>query len=277
MKTKKVKVSVISDLHLGTHACKAKKITNYLKSIHPEILVLNGDIIDSWRFSRNYFPKSHFKVIRQIIKMLESGVEIYYISGNHDDFLRKFNNTRLGNLKITNQLILELDDQKTWIFHGDVYDHIIQRARWLAKLGAAFYEVLSLLDKLINFLLKKSGKQEKILYKSIKNKFVKDNSQPSKAEKEIVNSAAALGYETIICGHSHTPKDIKLTVLNKQIRYINCGDWVENFTATEYRDGKWELVYFSQDQNIVLDEYDSPNQKKLYQMLIKEISYPNIF
>ncbi|MBN1819232.1 MAG: metallophosphoesterase, partial [Prolixibacteraceae bacterium] len=80
-----IEVSVISDLHLATHACKPKKVLKYLKSIHPELLVLNGDIIDAWRFSRNYFPKNHLKVIRQFIKMMEKGVQIFYITGNHDE------------------------------------------------------------------------------------------------------------------------------------------------------------------------------------------------
>ena len=90
-------VSVISDVHLATHASKAKVLLKYLKSIKPETLVLNGDIIDSWRFSRNYFPKPHLKVVRQFIKMLEKGVKIFYITGNHDEFLRKFKGSEMGN------------------------------------------------------------------------------------------------------------------------------------------------------------------------------------
>lgn len=119
MKSRKLEIAVISDLHLATRACKAKRILHYLKSISPQTLVLNGDIIDSWRFSRNYFPKPQLKVVRQLIKMMEKGVQIFYITGNHDEFLRRFNQTEIGKLKIVNQLILDLNGKKTWIFHGD--------------------------------------------------------------------------------------------------------------------------------------------------------------
>ncbi|KAF0239554.1 MAG: hypothetical protein FD181_142 [Prolixibacteraceae bacterium] len=114
MKIREVEVAVISDIHLATHACKPKKVLKYLKSIQPKILVLNGDIIDSWRFSRNYFPKPQLKVIRQLIKMMEKGVQIFYITGNHDEFLRKFSQSQIGNLSIVNQLILDLDGSKNW-------------------------------------------------------------------------------------------------------------------------------------------------------------------
>ncbi len=129
MKIRDVEVAVISDLHLATHACKPKKVLKYLKSIRPNILILNGDIIDSWRFSRNYFPKNHLKIIRQIIKMMEKGIPVYYVTGNHDEFLRKFSQTQIGNLKIVNQVILELGGSKTWIFHGDIFDHVIHRSK----------------------------------------------------------------------------------------------------------------------------------------------------
>jgi len=127
---RKAEIAVISDFHLATHACKAKSLLKYLKSVHPKTLILNGDIIDSWRFSRNYFPKSHLKVIRQILKMIEKGVQVVYITGNHDDVFRKFNNTRLGNFSIVNQLELTTSKEKVWIFHGDVFDHVIHHSPW---------------------------------------------------------------------------------------------------------------------------------------------------
>jgi UDP-2,3-diacylglucosamine pyrophosphatase LpxH len=131
-----LEISVISDIHLGTHASKAKSLLKYLKSINPRILILNGDIIDSWRFSRNYFPKPHLKVIRQIIRMLEKGTRIVYVTGNHDEVFRKFNKTRIGNFEIVNQFEITLNNNRTWIFHGDIFDLIIHQAKWLAKLGA---------------------------------------------------------------------------------------------------------------------------------------------
>lgn len=167
MKIREIEIAVISDIHLATHASKPKKVIRYLKSIQPATLVLNGDIIDSWRFSRNYFPKTHLKLIRQIIKMMEKGAQVVYITGNHDEFLRKITHVQIGNLKIVNQLVLDLNGKKTWIFHGDIFDNTIHRSKWLAKLGAAVYGLLTLVNKAVNLILKGLKRPEIIIYKSV--------------------------------------------------------------------------------------------------------------
>lgn len=272
MKARKLEVSVISDLHLATRACKAKTILKYLKSINPDTLVLNGDIIDSWRFSRNYFPKPQLKVVRQIIKMLEKGVHVFYITGNHDEFLRKFNQTEIGKLKIVNQLVLELDGKKTWIFHGDLFDHIIHKAKWLAKIGAAAYGLLTVINYAINVILKPFGVKEFILYKSLKKRIGNDN-RPTAFEKAIAATAAARGFQTVICGHTHVPKDKIVMMPGAPVHYINCGDWVEHFTAAEYNNEKWELRYFEDSgEEMLTDEPDIPDQKQVYQSLFREIA-----
>ncbi|MGV8095499.1 MAG: UDP-2,3-diacylglucosamine diphosphatase [Mangrovibacterium sp.] len=277
MITRKLEVSVISDIHLATYACKAKKILKYLKSISPEVLVLNGDIFDSWRFSRNFFPKAHLKVVRQFIKMLEKGVKIFYITGNHDEFLRKFNHTKIGNLQIVNQLVLELNGQKTWIFHGDIFDHIIHQAKWLAKLGAASYGLLTVINNSVNIFLKIIGFKEMILYKSVKQKLVREKPELSDFEQTVSKTAAGRDCQTVICGHTHVPKD-KLFIGEKiSVRYINCGDWIENFTAAEYDDGKWSLFHFNEDEEEQMaDEPDIPDNKEIFQALFRELALVSI-
>ena len=277
MKVRELEIAVVSDLHLATHACKPKKILKYLKSIQPKTLVLNGDIIDSWRFSRNYFPKLHLKVIRQLIKMMEKGVLVYYITGNHDEFLRKFAPTQIGNLKIVNQLILNLGDKKTWIFHGDAFDNVIHQTKWLAKFGAASYGLLTLLNKGINNLLSLFGKDEIVIYTSIKRRLVKDKLNLSKFERAIGNAAAAQGYETVICGHSHFPKQKELLINGKSIRYLNCGDWVGNFSAAEYYDNNWHVYFHEErDEEAVADEPDFMEEKQIYQTLIRELTFASM-
>ena len=122
-------MAVISDVHLGTYGCHADELITYLNSIQPKKLILNGDIIDIWQFSKRYFPPSHLKVLRKIIGMASKGVEVYYITGNHDEMLRKFSNTSMGNFKVMDKLVLNLDGKKAWIFHGDVFDVSIQNAK----------------------------------------------------------------------------------------------------------------------------------------------------
>ena len=106
MKSKRpLEVCVISDLYLGTYGCHAKQLNSYLKSIQPKTLILNGDIIDIWNFRKRYFPKDHLKVVRTILKMAASGVDVHYITGNHDEALRRFSNTTIGKIQLSNILV----------------------------------------------------------------------------------------------------------------------------------------------------------------------------
>lgn len=277
MNTRELEVCVISDLHLATHACKSKKILKYLRSIHPKILVLNGDIIDSWRFSRNYFPKSHLKVVRQLIKMMEKGARIFYITGNHDEFLRRFEKIQIGNLQILNQLVLELNGKKTWIFHGDIFDEVIHETKWLAKTGAAAYGLITLINNGLAPIFRFFTKKEIILFKSIKNSLTKEKPEPSVFERKLSEVAVKQGYSTVICGHTHVPKEKLIEAENTTIHYLNCGDWVENFTAAEYESGKWSLNYYVEnEEETTTDDTEIPDDKKLYQSLLKELVYANM-
>ena len=106
LEKRKLDIVVISDVHLGTYGCKAKELCRYLCTIDPGILILNGDIVDIWQFSKKYWPKSHMQVIKQITSMLSRGVKVYYITGNHDEMLRRFENFSLGDFHIENKLVL---------------------------------------------------------------------------------------------------------------------------------------------------------------------------
>jgi len=277
MNKRQIEVSVISDLHLATHASKPKKILEYLKAIHPEILVLNGDIIDSWRFSRNYFPKNHMKVVRHFIKMMEKGTRIYYVTGNHDEFLRKFSGTKIGQLEIVNQFVFEHNGAKTWIFHGDIFDNIIHKSKGLAKFGAALYGLLTVLNKLVNTITRQFGGKELIIYKSLKKNFAREKQAPSKFENELARSAVSQGYQTVICGHTHIPKVKMLQVGNQQIKYINCGDWVEHFTAAEFYNNEWHTyTQMEPEDNTQSDDSDIPAEQIIYQTLLKELTFSNL-
>jgi UDP-2,3-diacylglucosamine pyrophosphatase LpxH len=279
---RKLDISVISDVHLATLASKAKPLLQYLKSIQPQLLVLNGDIIDSWRFSRNYFPKAHLKVIRQLVKMIEKGVQIVYITGNHDDVFRKFNNTRLGNFSIVNQLELNQANQKVWIFHGDVFDHIIHHSPWLVKFGAAAYGLLTVFNKMVNIVLRAFGGADMILYKSMKDRILKEKKVLTNFEKAIGRAALSKNIDLVICGHTHIPVDKTISSENGQVRYINCGDWVEHFSAAECLDGNWSLNYFKsddEDEDIEspTDELYIPDKKQLYRSILEEMKVAGFF
>jgi UDP-2,3-diacylglucosamine pyrophosphatase LpxH len=213
--------------------------------------------------------------------MIEKGVQVVYITGNHDDVFRKFNNTRLGNFSIVNQFELNINGQKTWIFHGDVFDHIIHHSPWLAKLGAAAYGFLTLFNKFINVFLKLFSGKEMILYKSMKDRIAKRKAVLTNFEKAIANAAISKGVDLVICGHTHIPVDKIIDTEKGSVRYINCGDWVEHFSAAECIDGEWSLNYYHSDEE---EDADSPgdelfiaDKKQLYKSIVEELSVAAFF
>ncbi|HEY3371083.1 MAG TPA: UDP-2,3-diacylglucosamine diphosphatase [Prolixibacteraceae bacterium] len=278
---RKLDISVISDIHLATMASKAKHVLKYLKSIQPKTLVLNGDIIDSWRFSRNYFPKAHLKVIRQLVKMIEKGVQVVYITGNHDDVFRKFNGTRLGHFSIVNQLELTVGNQRTWIFHGDVFDHIIHHSPRLARFGAAAYGMLTGFNKLLNACLRVFGGKDMTLYTSMKERISKEKKILTNYELAIANAALSKNIDLVICGHSHVPADKTITTDKGTVRYINCGDWIDHYSAAECIDGEWKLAYFNADLEEELelpgDELYIPDKNQLYKSILEELKVASFF
>ena len=241
MKKRKVELVVISDVHLGTYGCHAKELMSYLNSIKPKTLVLNGDIIDIWQFRKSYFPPSHLKVLKKIISMSSKGTKVYYLTGNHDELLRKFTDIHLGNFSLLNKLLLEVDDKKAWIFHGDVFDASITHTKWLAKLGGWGYDFLILLNRAINWGLVKLGKEPYSLSKKIKSSVKSAVKFVSDFENVCIELAIEKNYDYVICGHIHEPKIETISNEKGSTTYLNSGDWVENLTALEYNKKKWRL------------------------------------
>ena len=245
---RKVELVVISDVHLGTYGCHAKQLITYLNSIEPKHLILNGDIIDIWQFSKRYFPKPHLKVIKKIMDMAANGVKVTYITGNHDELLRKFTDTTIGNISIVNKLVLEIDNKKAWIFHGDVFDVSIQNAKWLAKLGGYGYDLLILLNRFVNWFLEFIGKEKYSLSKRIKNGVKSAIKYIGDFENVISELAIENGYDYVICGHIHQPKILEKETKKGKTTYLNSGDWVENFTALEYQFKRWKIYNYNSDK-----------------------------
>ncbi len=263
---RKIEIAVISDVHLGTYGCHAKHLLTYLNSIEPKTLVLNGDIIDIWQFSKRYFPKSHLKVIKKIMDFSANGTKIYYITGNHDEMLRKFSGTHIGNVSIVDKLVLNLNGKTAWFFHGDVFDVSIQNAKWLAKLGSWGYDILTLINKGINWYLEKRDKERYSLSKKVKNSVKGAVKYINDYENVISDLAIENGYDYVICGHIHQPKmEYKVSKHGKTL-YLNSGDWVENFTALEYQFKRWKIYNYNTDKLTpfyIDDELQDVNMKDL--------------
>lgn len=246
MAKREVDIVVISDLHLGTYGCHAKELLKYLKSIKPKILILNGDIIDIWQFSKSYWPEAHMKVVRRILKFVTDGVPVYYLTGNHDEMLRKFADFDLGSFLLRNKIVLKIDGKKAWIFHGDVFDVTMQHSKWLAKLGAVGYDTLILLNSLTNWFLTAIGREKMSFSQKVKAKFKDAVKFINQFEQTAADLAVEKGYQYVICGHIHHAeiREIKASDKPGSVLYLNSGDWVESLTALEYNNREWTIFKY---------------------------------
>ncbi len=249
MEKRKLDVAVISDVHLGTYGCRANELSRYLYTVDPSILILNGDIIDIWQFSKKYWPAGHMQVIKQITSMLSRGVKVYYVTGNHDEMLRRFEHFSIGDFHIVNKLVIHHSNGKrSWIFHGDVFDVIMQHSKWLAKLGAVGYDLLIYINAFINYISKKMGKDRISLSKKIKNSVKGAVKHINNFEQTAANIAIEKRYDYVLCGHIHHPCNRKITNNAGSVSYLNSGDWIENLTALEYSNNEWGIYHYQQDK-----------------------------
>jgi UDP-2,3-diacylglucosamine pyrophosphatase LpxH len=246
-KKRELEIVVLSDIHLGTYGCHAEELLRYLKTIKPKKLILNGDIIDMWQFSKRYWPKSHMQVVKHITGLLTKGTKVIYLTGNHDEMLRKFAGFKLGSFQIENKLVLKLNGKRAWIFHGDVFDVTMKYSKWLARLGAVGYDILILINTFVNWCLKRLGRDKISLSKRVKDsvktavKFIND------FEKTATEIAISNQYDYVVCGHIHHPEIKSIETDKGSVTYLNSGDWVENLSALEYDGNRWSVYRYKDD------------------------------
>jgi UDP-2,3-diacylglucosamine pyrophosphatase LpxH len=270
---REVEVVVLSDIHLGTYGCHAKELVAYLKSVSPKVLILNGDVIDGWAFSKRYFPNSHMAVLSEFFKMMKKGTQVIYITGNHDEFLRKYTDLSMGNLFLTDKYLLEIEGKKHWIFHGDVFDHTTSgSAKFIAKLGGMGYDWLILVNRAINWILEKFGKGKVSLSKKVKNSVKKAVKFIGDFEKKATEIAINNHYDYVICGHIHQPADKIWTTEKGSVHYLNSGDWIENLSWLEFDKGNWNLKFFNEK------DFEKPIiEKNDISVNMEELIHPKVF
>lgn len=247
-KKRELELVILSDIHLGTYGCHAEELLRYLKTIKPKKIILNGDIIDMWQFSKRYWPKSHMQVVKHIMGLLAKNTKVIYLTGNHDEMLRKFAGFRLGSFVIDNKVVLKLNGKRAWVFHGDVFDVTMQYSKWLAKLGAIGYDTLILINTLVNWCLLKLGREKISLSKRVKDsvksavKFIND------FEKTAGDIAIENRYDYVVCGHIHHPEIKRIATDKGEVIYLNSGDWIENLSCLEYDGMNWRIYRYAEDK-----------------------------
>ncbi len=233
----------ISDVHLGTSGCKAAHLVDFLKYNDCDTLYLVGDIIDGWKLKKGwYWPQEHTNVIRKVLTKAKRGTKVIYVTGNHDEFLRKFVDHRveMGNIRMVNEHVHRTaDGRRLLVMHGDLFDVITRYHRWLALAGDLVYEMTMSANEHLNRMRSLLGMRywslSAFAKKSVKNAVA----IISEYEDSVARECKRRGLDGVVCGHIHHAeiRDIH------GIRYHNCGDWVESCTALgEHADGRIEVI-----------------------------------
>jgi len=245
----------ISDVHLGTSSAKADQLCNFLKYNSCDTLYLVGDIIDGWRMKkRAYWPQEHVNVIRRILTRSKRGTKIVYITGNHDEFLRRYSNMSFGNIHLVDEYIHRSPDGKQyWLIHGDAYDAVVFNKKWLVVIGDVAYDSMLKLNVWFNRARSILGMKHWSLSSYLKNKVRNAFSIISNYEITLANECKKRDLDGVICGHIHHPELKEID----GIRYANCGDWVESCSAlVEDKQGNLQIIKWNKSlQNSALESH----------------------
>ena len=239
----------ISDAHLGSKGAQADKLLDFLNRSTAEVIYLVGDIIDGWQLNKKWhWPESHKKVLQKLIKLSEEGKKVVYISGNHDDFLRKIGNFSIGSIKICSEITHKAVNKKKYlVIHGDQFDNIVKNAKWLAIVGDAAYNIILKINRHFNQIRNLLGLEYFAISAWIKRRVKLAVNFVSDFEKRISQAALKRKMDGVICGHIHHAELRKIGT----VEYINCGDWVESCTAlVENINGEMQLINWSCSKQI---------------------------
>ncbi|MEO1654556.1 MAG: UDP-2,3-diacylglucosamine diphosphatase [Bacteroidota bacterium] len=263
------KTIVISDVHLGTAGSKVAEVIRFLKYNTCDLLIMNGDIIDGWELKKyGAWKVKHTRFFKMILKMIEErNTRVIYLHGNHDDFLDNILPLTIGNLSIQMDYVHKSGDRCYYVVHGDIFDSVTTRLKWIAKLGSIGYNFLLWLNKSYNAYRKRRGKPPYSFSQYIKSKVKSAVSPASTYEKQLTELAKIKGCQGIICGHTHKAAFKQLG----DITYMNSGDWVESLTAlVEDYAGQWELVHYQ-------DTFELAESDEGLEQEVKEIDKMEVF
>lgn len=231
----------ISDIHLGTSGCQAKRLLEFLKATESDKLYLVGDIVDGWQLKRRwYWHQTHNDVVQLVMKKAKKGTKVIFVPGNHDEAVRQFIGLDFGGIKIRDELIhTTANGKRMLVLHGDRFDGVIACAKWLAYVGDSLYTMILKFNQVFNAWRARAGLPYWSLSQYLKLKVKNAVSYITSFEDALAAEARKQGLDGVICGHIHKPeiRDID------GILYCNDGDWVESLSAlVEDKLGELRLV-----------------------------------
>ena len=234
----------LSDIHLGSIGCQAEYLLDFLRHNESEHLYLVGDIIDGWQLKKGwYWPQAHNDVVQKILRKARKGTNVVYVPGNHDEVIRQFNNIAFGDIQVRDEAFhTTLAGKRLWIVHGDLFDGVIQHAKWLAYLGDTAYTAILTLNRWFNRIRAKFGFEYWSLSQYLKHQVKNAVNFISSFENAMIAEARRRDCDGVVCGHIHKAeiREIDGTL------YCNDGDWVESLSAlVETFDGQLKIVYWT--------------------------------
>ena len=234
----------LSDIHLGSSGCQAPYLLDFLRHNDSEYLYLVGDIIDGWQLKKGwYWPQAHNDVVQKVLRKARKGTQVVYIPGNHDEGARQFCDLAFGDIQVRGEAFhTTLAGKRLWIVHGDLFDGVIQHAKWLAYLGDTLYTLILVLNRWFNRIRSRLGFQYWSLSQYLKHQVKNAVNFISQFETVMTDEARRRGCDGVVCGHIHKAeiRDID------GVLYCNDGDWVESLSAlVETMEGELKIVYWT--------------------------------
>lgn len=237
----RVRAIFLSDIHLGTRACQAGRLLAFLREHEAEQIYLVGDIVDFWSMQHGVtWSPDQNTFVQKILKRARHGVDVVLVPGNHDELLREHVGLSFGNIRLESETVHNgADGRRYLVLHGDVFDDATRYSRLLKALGDHGYTFMMWLQGLVCGLRQRLGfARHWSLAAYVKQHIGSAVRFIAEFESLAIEHAAERGFDGIICGHIHAAA----CRLDEGVRYLNCGDWVDNCSAiVEHLDGRFEL------------------------------------
>lgn len=200
-------------------------------------LFLLGDIFEFWLGYKHVAFTAYIPLLEKLRQLATTGTKLYFVEGNHDFHIDPYFTEQLGCTVITDQQLVEWDGKKLLLCHGDLLNpnpnYKRLRSFWRSSLVRFLARIIHP-DPVWTFGIWLSSLSKKKNPKS-------HSWDPSPLLLPFAEQEFAAGADAVLCGHFHQPTAKQLE--NKQI--IAVGDWIQQFSYAEMRDGQIELKTYS--------------------------------
>jgi UDP-2,3-diacylglucosamine pyrophosphatase LpxH len=204
-------IVIISDIHLGSDVCQVDRLYKFLDKIQTQILIINGDLFDSWDFRR--LRKDHWKILKKL-RQLSDKIKVVWISGNHDGPAEMV--SHLIGVDFVNEYLVESGHKKMLVLHGDIFDNFISKYPMFTKFADKIYRLIQRYDRFHNNQYYYSN-----LAKRNSKTFLRCSEQIADRALQYCKDK---NCDFVICGHTHAV----LTKASDMVEYYNCGCWTES-------------------------------------------------